>query len=155
MSGLTYAEELHAEAMQRLDAAIARRAAVFGVDRRSPALTMDRFAQAFAVQKPQRVTVQIRRHGVVHCGVPVDFFEPKDGGDVLFKVATQIGDIWGSAANVRQCSGVDGGCACAGEAGTCGGGDAGGEQSETVAATASQVVPLGNTGNTTSAGGAR
>lgn len=155
MCATTYAEELHAEAMQRLDDAIARRAAVFGVDRRSSALTMDRFAQAFAIQRPQRVTVQIRKLGVVHCGVPVDFFEPKDGGDVFYKVATQIGDLWGSAANVRQCSGVDGGCACAGEAGTCGGGADGGERSETAAVTALQVVPLGNTGNTTSAGGAR
>lgn len=118
-------------------------------DARSPALTMDRFAQAFAIKKPQRVTVQIRKRGVVWCGVPVDFSEPKDGGVVLFKVATQVGDMWGSASSVRQCSGVDGGCSCAGEAGTCGGGADGGERSETAAATALQVVPLGNTGNTT------
>ena len=110
---------------------------------------MDRFAQAFAIQKPQRVTVQIRKRGEVFCGVPVDFFEPKEGA-TMFKVATMIGDFWGTAANIRQCSGFDGGCICAGEPGTCGGDDAGGGASAITAAAAPlQVVPLGNTGITT------
>lgn len=124
------------------------------VDRRTFPLTMDRFAQAFAVQKPQRVTVQIRKRGEVFCGVPVDFSE-REERPLMFKVATCIGDVWVTAANTRQCSGVDGFCRCAGESATCGDDAASGERSDTGAAAALQVVPLGNTGKSTFVGGTR
>lgn len=60
----------------------------------------------------QRPWVQVRRHHtdgpVVLCGQVVATMER---GEVLFGVATAIGEVWATGRNVRLCSG-DGRCTC-------------------------------------------
>lgn len=124
------------------------------MDRATFPLTMPRFARAFAVHNPESVRVQVRKHGEVLCGLPVDFAEV-EGGALLFKVLTVCGPVWVHESKTRVCSGVDGRCSCAGE-GACGGGDAGEPApAGSAAAALLQVVPLGNTGRTSVEGAQR
>lgn len=124
------------------------------MDRATFPLTMPRFARAFAVHNPESVRVQVRKRGEVLCGSPVDFAEV-EGGALLFKVLTVCGPVWVHESATRVCSGVDGRCSCAGE-GACGGGDAGEPApAGSAAAALLQVVPLGNTGNTSTEGAQR
>lgn len=121
------------------------------MDRATFPLSMHRFARAFAVYNPESVRVQVQRRGEVLCGSPVDFAEV-EGGALLFKVLTVCGPVWVHESKTRVCSGVDGRCSCAGE-GACGGDDAGEPApAGSAAAALLQVVPLGNTGRTSTKG---
>ncbi|MFG6485208.1 hypothetical protein ACG04R_00920 [Roseateles sp. BYS78W] len=84
--------------------------------------------------------VQVRKHGAVFCGRVLEGAPANAQRDVdLFKVDCCLGQLWFSAKNVRQCSGLDGRCGCdegPGEARACAG------------APGASAVPPGNTGTT-------
>lgn len=83
--------------------------------------------------------VQIARKGITFCAVVHDGFEGEDGTQ-FFKVVSLLGTGWVRGANVRQCSGIDGRCVCAGERGQ--------DKGEPASLSPARAVPLGNTGTT-------
>lgn len=87
--------------------------------------------------------VQIMRKGETLCGVVLDGFAGTVG---MFKCRTDIGEGWVQAHKVRQCSGVDGRCACAQEAASTAARS--GRGTSTGRGDALGAVPLGNTGTT-------
>lgn len=95
--------------------------------------------------------VQIKRTGCTLCGVVRDAFEARDGRGV-YQVSTILGTGWFPESHVRQCSGVDGRCECAGEDQP--GAAARGGRGTSTARDGAQGVPLGNTGTTADQEGA-
>lgn len=83
-------------------------------------LTPSRYGAACsALRLDQPLRVQIHRAGVVSCGRVRSMRSDLAGGDLLCVDADLFGRVWVRPGSARQCEGLDGRCACAGEGGAC------------------------------------
>jgi hypothetical protein len=82
-----------------------------------PALTHSAYAaecqRVGLSERSAVVGVQVRRKGVTQCGqvLACERFSDATQSE-WFKVRTDLGVGWFPSAQVRQCSGLDGGCSC-------------------------------------------